>query len=167
MPLRSSSTVDANIWLVQAGITKNWFGLGNTSFYGEYGRAKDYIQSGPANSTTLYANPTLAGILAAGIPQVDFYGIGVVQQIDAAAMELYLGWRRYETEISGTRCRHSRVRKVRATSISYRRCPRPVLIRPGLTLHDSEEPPHRAALFAFVGRGTSTKAALPLATTQC
>ena len=92
---------DANIWLVQAGITKNWFGLGNTSIYGEYGEAQDYIKSGPANNATLYPNPTVAGIFAGASSQVDFYGIGIVQQIDAAAMELYLGWRRFESDISG------------------------------------------------------------------
>ena len=30
-----------------------------------------------------------------------FWGLGVVQQIDAAAMELYLGWRRFDTSVSG------------------------------------------------------------------
>jgi hypothetical protein len=35
--------------------------------------------------------------VAAGSSEVTFYGLGVVQQIDAAAMELYLGWRRFET----------------------------------------------------------------------
>jgi len=29
----------ANQWLVQGGIQKNWFGYGNTSVYGEYGKA--------------------------------------------------------------------------------------------------------------------------------
>src|SRR5262245_28807802 len=29
---------DANQWMIQAGITKNWFGIGNTAFYGEYVR---------------------------------------------------------------------------------------------------------------------------------
>ena len=28
---------EARFWMIQAGITKNWFGLGNTSLYGEYG----------------------------------------------------------------------------------------------------------------------------------
>ena len=32
---------------------------------------------------------------------VDFFGIGVVQQIDAAAMEVFLGWRRFETDVTG------------------------------------------------------------------
>ena len=71
--------------MVQAGITKNWFGLGNTSFYGEYGNAENYIRASVALANS----------------DVDFYGIGVVQQIDAAAMELYLGWRRFETNVTG------------------------------------------------------------------
>ena len=41
--------------------------------------------------------------VTAGLPlassDVDFYGIGIVQQIDAAAMELYLGWRRFEVDV--------------------------------------------------------------------
>ena len=33
---------DATQWLIQAGITKNWFGIGNTALYGEYGVATDW-----------------------------------------------------------------------------------------------------------------------------
>jgi hypothetical protein len=77
---------DAKFWMVQGGITKNWFGMGNTSVYGEYGNAQDYIKIGlPALSS-----------------EVDFYGVGIVQQIDAAAMEVYLGWRRFESEVTAT-----------------------------------------------------------------
>jgi len=75
---------DSHFWMVQGGITKNWWGLGNTSFYGEYGEAHNYIRA---------AFPVLSS-------EVNFYGIGVVQQIDAAAMELYLGWRRFESDVS-------------------------------------------------------------------
>ena len=81
---------EGTFWLVQGGITKNWFGLGNTSLYGEYGVAEDYAK---------------AGALIAGLPgatsEVTFFGVGVVQQIDAAAMEVFLGWRRFETEVGG------------------------------------------------------------------
>jgi hypothetical protein len=77
---------NGNIWLVQAGISKNWWGMGNTAFYGEYGRAEDQVRIGcPAGACALGS-------------EVDFYGVGVVQNIDAAAMELYLGWRRFETD---------------------------------------------------------------------
>jgi Gram-negative porin len=76
---------DAHIWEIQGGISKNWFGLGNTSPYVEYGRA--------------------SGFAGATIPDADsdvkFWGIGIVQQIDAAAMELYLGWRHFEADRSG------------------------------------------------------------------
>ncbi len=37
---------EAKFWMVQGGITKNWFGLGNTSLYGEYGEAQDYAKAG-------------------------------------------------------------------------------------------------------------------------
>ena len=78
---------DAQFWMIQGGITKNWFGMGNTSLYAEYGNAEDYIKSGAAGA--------IVGLPAA-TSEVDFFGLGVVQQIDAAAMELYLGWRRFE-----------------------------------------------------------------------
>ena len=41
---------EAKFWMVQGGITKNWFGLGNTSLYGEYGEAQDYIKAGVAGT---------------------------------------------------------------------------------------------------------------------
>lgn len=89
---------DAKYWLVQGGISKNWFGPGNTSFYGEYGEATDYIRSGPAAAG---ANSPAAPNFVGASSEVNFYGVGVVQQIDAAAMELYLGWRRFDTSVSG------------------------------------------------------------------
>ena len=33
---------DTAQWLIQAGISKNWFGIGNTAIYGEYGKATDW-----------------------------------------------------------------------------------------------------------------------------
>jgi hypothetical protein len=79
---------ESKFWMVQGGITKNWTGMGNTSFYGEYGNADDYIKAG-------------GGLPVALSSEVKFYGLGVVQQIDAAAMELFLGWRHFETEVTG------------------------------------------------------------------
>jgi hypothetical protein len=90
---------DGSIWMVQAGITKNWWGLGNTSFYGEYGHAQDYIKQGIAAAS----NGSIQNV--AGFPNassdVKFWGLGVVQQIDAAAMEVFLGYRRFDSDVSG------------------------------------------------------------------
>ncbi len=91
---------DGTFWMVQAGITKNWWGIGNTSFYGEYGRAEDYIKAGINAASN-------GGIQAtAGFPDatsdVKFWGLGVVQQIDAAAMEVFLGYRHFDNDVGGT-----------------------------------------------------------------
>ena len=76
---------DARFWMIQGGITKNWFGMGNTSLYGELGNAEDYARSTAVLNTS----------------DVDFFGLGAVQQIDAAAMEVFLGWRRFEVDRNG------------------------------------------------------------------
>ena len=60
--------------------------MGNTSLYGEYGRAKDYLG---ANAV---------GVVDTDTSDVKFYGVGIVQQIDAAAMEVFLGWRRFDVD---------------------------------------------------------------------
>ncbi len=31
---------DADQWMIQAGIAKNWFGLGNTALYAEYSQVE-------------------------------------------------------------------------------------------------------------------------------
>jgi hypothetical protein len=71
---------DTTLWYLQAGISKNWFGLGNTVLYGEYGKVDDGLA------------------LTASSSEATVWGLGVVQHIDAAAMELYLSYRRYSGE---------------------------------------------------------------------
>jgi hypothetical protein len=92
---------DGRFWLVQGGISRNWFGFGNTSLYGEYGKATDFIKAGASSNTV----PAAATFNPGGFPDansdVKFYGVGVVQQIDAAAMELFIGWRRFNVDVSG------------------------------------------------------------------
>jgi hypothetical protein len=89
---------EAHTWLIQAGITKNWFGLGNTSLYGEYAQAEGYFGA----AGTQFGDVVNAGnFRTAGAnrdSEVTIFGLGVVQQIDAAAMEIYLGWRRFELD---------------------------------------------------------------------
>ena len=33
-------TRTSTFWLIQAGIAKNWFGIGNTALYGEYAQGR-------------------------------------------------------------------------------------------------------------------------------
>ena len=91
----------ARQYLVQGGITKNWFGLGNTSLYGEYGRTNNgfntFGQERAGTSAipgTAPALPFVPGFAGDNTTQ-KLWGLGVVQNIDAAAMELFAGYRHF------------------------------------------------------------------------
>jgi hypothetical protein len=75
-------------WYVKAGIRRKWTPLGATIVYGDYGEYLD--QLGP-------------GALGLGIEDSTFrrYGGTLAQEIDAAAMTIYLKYERYEADVSG------------------------------------------------------------------
>ncbi len=82
-----AQTNEADRWHIQAGVKRNFFGIGDTSIYGEYGKHNDF---GRFNT---------AGV--AGSDNLKIWGVGVVQSIDAAAMDLYLGYRNYSASATG------------------------------------------------------------------
>jgi hypothetical protein len=85
-----SGRPNTTLWYVQGGIAKNWTGLGNTVLYGEWAEVNDG------------GIGTAAGNLAnADSTEANMWGIGVVQHIDAAAMELYLSYRQYSGSADG------------------------------------------------------------------
>ena len=86
---------NTTLWYVQAGISKNWTGLGNTVLYGEYARVDDGIICGAGACQPFGGNAS--DIIDSSKATV--WGLGVVQHIDAAAMELYLAYRRYSAEV--------------------------------------------------------------------
>jgi hypothetical protein len=99
---------DIPLWWVDGGIQQNWTGWGATTFYGEWGRFDDgtvgllasvaYPGLGPAaGGGFLGTNPLVLD------SQVTWWGAGVVQKIDAAAMDLYIAYRQYQADatISG------------------------------------------------------------------
>jgi len=75
-------------WYVKGGIRRQSLALGHTVLYGEYGQYID--QLGPA-------------ALVAGATSGEFtrWGLGAVQEIDAASMSLWLKFREHEADISG------------------------------------------------------------------
>lgn len=68
--------VDETFYQIKAGIQQKWNSLGKTTLYGEYIDAE--------------VDDTGEG---------EIYGFGVVQKVDAAAMELYAGFRHYEADL--------------------------------------------------------------------
>ena len=88
------------LWIA-AGIKKNFFGVGFTSLYGEYGKMED-------GSTGISRGGLAATVAANGGSAIylsdtsgTMWGLGIVQQIDAAAMELYLAYRHYSFDATG------------------------------------------------------------------
>ena len=132
VPLAAPTKKDATQWLIQAGIAKNWFGIGNTALYGEYGVATDWgaeavgrnfagnsaveLPSPAANSV---CTPTLLNFTTVnGVTDTEMriWGMGITQNVDAAASTLYLGYRqlrrrdplhRRHRALESARVRHS------------------------------------------------------------
>jgi hypothetical protein len=90
---------DTTLWYVNGGIAKNWTGLGNTVLYGEYARVDDGIQS--TTNSAAGGSKTGASLGADASSEATVWGLGIVQHIDAAAMEVFLSYRHYDGEVSG------------------------------------------------------------------
>lgn len=86
----------ADRWHVQAGIRQNFFGIGSTSLYGEYGKHNDF---NTFNSWTASGGSSFAGQTQ---DDMTIWGLGMVQEVDAAAMQLYIGYRNYQFSDNAT-----------------------------------------------------------------
>lgn len=80
--------LDGEHWYVKAGIRRKWTPLGHTILYGDYAGYRD--QLGPA-----------ALALGAGSSTFRRHGGGIAQEIDAAAMTIYLKYQHYEANLDG------------------------------------------------------------------
>jgi hypothetical protein len=106
---------DASRWDIQAGIAKNHFGFGNTVLYGEYGQHRNFKFANDTFTCGTSAPAAPAGAMQVGgtcatttAPdqlkgdKLSMWGIGLVQNIDAAATELYVSWRHFDAKDPGT-----------------------------------------------------------------
>jgi hypothetical protein len=97
--------IPAKQFLIQGGITKNWFSIGNTTLYAEYSRNEGWGAAGGvvAPLGTNYGVGILPGSTAVfGVTNtaMDVWGAGITQNLDAAATLLYLAWRHFSADIS-------------------------------------------------------------------
>jgi hypothetical protein len=76
-------------WYVKGGVRRQWLPLGHTVIYAEYGAYID--QMSPA-------------ALAAGPTSSEFarFGTGIVQEVDAASMSLWVKYREHRADVDGT-----------------------------------------------------------------
>ncbi|MFN6953045.1 MAG: porin [Albidovulum sp.] len=75
------SSYDASFFYLSGGIARNFFGLGDTVIYGEYSEWKGNAQDTFTDATSS--------------DKLTHWGVGVVQHVDAAAMEFWLAYKNY------------------------------------------------------------------------
>lgn len=86
----TGDSTTSTMWHLQGGVARNWFGIGNTVLFAEYGRFDKWAQAQTASLTNFTTSFGVTG------DKMTMWGLGAVQNIDAAAMELYLGYRNYK-----------------------------------------------------------------------
>jgi hypothetical protein len=77
----AANDFDESNWGLRAGVAKNWFGVGNTVVFGEY------------NSFDNVKNKNV---------EAESYGVSIIQNIDAAALELFLSYKNLSADINGS-----------------------------------------------------------------
>src|SRR5690606_1084725 len=85
----SDQSGDSDTWYVKAGLRRKWHALGHTVLYGEY-------LHNAASGTRFVADPGVAGFATPSGSDLNVWGLGVVQEIDAAAMSLWVKYRNLE-----------------------------------------------------------------------
>ncbi len=100
-------------WTVFGGIEQNWFGIGKTTLYGEYARHEVgagvgasgastctfFAASGPVSATTGLSTGVNGGLGCLSSAEVDLWGLGINQEISAAAMDLYVAYRHFSPDV--------------------------------------------------------------------
>ena len=88
---------DSSFYYLSGGVARNFTGLGDTVLYGEYSEWKGVGQdvntaaAGPAG-TIIYGAPLLSS------DSLTHWGVGIVQHVDAAAMEFWLAYKNYSAD---------------------------------------------------------------------
>lgn len=97
-----------HFWGIQAGIEQKWNHLGKTTIYGEYAEfnagAQIEDEDGGVRSFNngAFPDPGAAGDNYSSGSQVRYWGVGINQHLESAAMDLYLAYRHHEGELDIT-----------------------------------------------------------------
>ncbi len=81
----AAGVITGDNFYLKAGIRQRWNALGHTVLFGEYAQKND-----------MFNNVVFAGATGSELQQ---WGLGVVQEIDAAAMSMWLVYRNFEGEV--------------------------------------------------------------------
>jgi len=87
---------ESETWYVKAGLRKKFFALGHTVLYGEYLNSQaEEDCTAPFAGFCFGSGNFVQGVLTTE-SELDVWGVGIVQEIDAAAMSLWVKYRHME-----------------------------------------------------------------------
>ena len=88
---------DSSFFYLSGGVARNFFGLGDTVLYGEYSQWKGTSQD---TEITTVGPGGVGNVTAGGLSgdKLTHWGVGVVQHVDAAAMEFWLAYKNFSLE---------------------------------------------------------------------
>jgi hypothetical protein len=125
-----SDANETDVWFVKAGIKKAWMPVGATVIFGEWGQYNDQFRglcgNGPASLNqpgTFCITNLPIGVVNSGRfkgqaitafsevtgSEVQRWGVGVVQEIDSAAMHLFARWQHLDLDLDAIDLRTTRV----------------------------------------------------------
>ncbi len=102
---------DTNVWYVKPFWKNSWSPLGSTVLYGEYGQYNDQFASLTGVSTCSafvglggtsagkFCGAAVGNSLIVTGSEVQRWGLGVVQEIDSAAMHLFARWQHQDIDV--------------------------------------------------------------------
>ncbi len=79
-------------WYIKAGLRQRFTSLGHTVMYGEYGERNDMMSPALADSLNI--------VDGVGGSNAKHWGLGLVQEIDAAAMSIWLTYRNLDANVT-------------------------------------------------------------------
>jgi hypothetical protein len=93
---------DAKFWWLASGLSRNFFGIGNTVLFGEYGEHKGGLaQAAFLTASSQFNQCTNATGDFGCDSKVTSWGLGVMQNIDAAAMEIFATYKNFSLDTNG------------------------------------------------------------------
>lgn len=91
---------DLKFWYLAGGLRRNFFGIGDTVLFGEYSESKGGLAQANFLGTSSGCGTAAAGFAECS-SKATHWGLGVVQYVDAAAMEVFATYKNYEIDARG------------------------------------------------------------------
>jgi len=105
-----ASVPNQDVWYLKPFIKRSWNPLGSTVFYGEYGQYNDQFGGiagvsvcaagfTPGTNVGAFCGAALGNAVTVTGSQMERWGLGVVQEIDSAAMHVFGRWQHQSADI--------------------------------------------------------------------